>query len=444
MVGNLLNFKNMNRNILFFLITSLFLTACGADNMNTPIGSTEMPKQVIVTGVKNISGASIIYYDRPNDQNLKYVKAVWTTDDNIEYNQTASFYTDSILVDGFGAEGDYKVKLYSISAGETVSEPVVVSVNPERPPYLVAFDKLHILPNFLGIRVVSENETSAKLTFRTFKKDIDKDEYVEVGTDYAISPNIEYYNRGHDPDILQYFRVQVRDRWGHWSPAKDTACSPWFEKELPKTLFREVALCNLSGDGSFVPDQTGYQLPSNFWGHKMHSWSGSAVTFTRLFDGVKLGSAAECYHTKPAAPLPQHFTIDLGAQYNLSRMLLWPRNDPANLFRGGHPQIVRIYGASYNGTNPEELVDDIYDPEAWLDLGIFYFSRADGSFDPYPGTGDRTAEDNALLEKGHEMILKATDQKIRYLRVQTIKCFSTNTMSNAAMISEISVFGSDK
>lgn len=347
-------------------------------------------------------------------------------------------------MDGFGIEGDFKVKLYSISAGEASSEPVEVTVHPEKPPYLVAYEKVQILPNFMGIRVVSENETGAKLTFRTFKKDTVTNEYIEVGTDYVISKEIEYYNRGHAADTLQYFRVQVRDRWGHWSPPKDAACSPWFETELPKNIFNEVALCNLSGDGSSVPDQTGQYLPSNFWGHKMHSWSGSDVQFRYLYNGTVLGSSSQCYHTKPAAPLPQHFTLDLGAQYNLSRMVLWPRNDAANLFRGGHPQIVRIYGASYNGPDTEQLVDDINDPEAWLDLGIFYFSRADGSFDPYPGTGDRTAEDNALLEKGHEMILKAVDQKIRYLRVQTLKCFSTNTTSGAVMISEISIFGSDK
>lgn len=28
----------MNRNIIFFLITSILPTACGTDNMNTPIG----------------------------------------------------------------------------------------------------------------------------------------------------------------------------------------------------------------------------------------------------------------------------------------------------------------------------------------------------------------------------------------------------------------------
>jgi|GEM_PF-146492 len=415
--------------IAFFAVL-LALYACGDDQVNYPTGSTEVPLQVKVTEVKNFSGASIIYYDRPNDKNLQYVKAVWTTDDGIEYNQTASFYTDSILVDGFGNEGSYKVKLYSVSHGQTYSAPVEVTVNPTRPPYLVAYDNLRIMPTFMGIRVTAENATGAKLAFRTFKQDMATGEWVEIGTHYTLNPTVEYFNRGHEPDLDQNFRVQVRDRWGHWSPPRDTTCSPWFEMELPKNLFREVALCNLSGDGSYVPDQTGYTLPSNFWGHKMHSWSGSNVSFDRLYDGA-VGNSSQCYHTKPLAPFPQHFTIDLGAEYNLSRFVLWPRNDPANQFRGGHPQIIRVFGAKYTGSNPSELVDDINDSDAWIDMGLFYLSKADGTFDPYPGTNDRTAEDNEIIANGHEMTLNSIDQPVRYVRVQTIKCFAASAHAGA-------------
>lgn len=432
----------MMRNIFTAIIFVFMLFSCGEDNMTGPIGSKEIPMKVSVTEVKNISGASIIYYDRPNDSNLTYVKAVWTTDDGIEYNQTASFYTDSILVDGFGKEGAYQVELFSVSSGETYSDAVKVDINPERPPYLLAYDKMQILPTFMGIRVSTENETSAKLAFRTFKQD-KSGEWIEIGTEYTVNPNVEYFNRGHEADVDQNFRVQIRDKWGHWSPPLDAVCSPWFEEELPKSIFKEVALCNLSGDGSSVPDQTGYHLPSNFWGHKMHDWSGAAVSFSRLFDGT-IGTSSQCYHSKPLAPFPQHFTIDLGNQYNLSRFVLWPRDDASNLFRGGHPQIVRLYGASYNGSNPEMLVDDINDEDAWIDLGIFYISRADGSFEPYPGSNDRSAEDNELYKKGHEMTLNATNDKVRYIRVQVIKCFAANTVSGAVMIGEISFFGSSR
>ena len=134
MVGNNLKLQKMKPIKIAFFIALMLLYACGVDQLNNPIGSTEVPKQVTVKEVVNISGASIIYYDRPNDANLQYVKAVWTTDDGIEYNQTASFYTDSVVVDGFGSEGSFKVKLYSVSHGQTFSAPVEVTVNPLRPP----------------------------------------------------------------------------------------------------------------------------------------------------------------------------------------------------------------------------------------------------------------------------------------------------------------------
>ena len=38
----------------------------------------------------------------------------------------ASFYTDSLVVEGFPTKGEYDVELYSVSYGEAVSTPLVV------------------------------------------------------------------------------------------------------------------------------------------------------------------------------------------------------------------------------------------------------------------------------------------------------------------------------
>lgn len=47
----------------------------------------------------------------------------------------ASFYTDSLVVEGFPTKGEYDVELYSVSYGEAVSTPLVVKVSPDTPPY---------------------------------------------------------------------------------------------------------------------------------------------------------------------------------------------------------------------------------------------------------------------------------------------------------------------
>lgn len=76
-------------------------SAC-ADNadLNEPAGSTTPPAQVLNATVKNLPGAAIIYYDLPDDQNLKYVRASYKVD-NMVRTVNASFYTDSLVVEGF-------------------------------------------------------------------------------------------------------------------------------------------------------------------------------------------------------------------------------------------------------------------------------------------------------------------------------------------------------
>ena len=82
---------------LFYI--GVVLAAC-ADNadLNEPTGSTTPPSQVLNATVKNLPGAAIIYYDLPDDQNLKYVRASYKVDNMIR-TVNASFYTDSLVVE---------------------------------------------------------------------------------------------------------------------------------------------------------------------------------------------------------------------------------------------------------------------------------------------------------------------------------------------------------
>ena len=434
----------MTKNSIAFSAGILMLlSACGEDNVNNPRGSQEVPKQVTIRGdVKNVSGASIIYFDLPADNNLKYVKAVWTTDDKQEYTQSISRYTDSVVVDGFREAGTYTVNLYSVSPGGTESKPVAVTVNPELPPYLAVYEDLEIRPTFNGIRVVGTNETGAKLAFKLSKLNSESGKWEEIGMEYLTTSKIDFTNRGHQAEVAQEFKVEVRDRWGHWSDPKEATITPWYEVTLDRTLFKEVALCNLTYDGITLPDQTDYHLPSNFWGHVMHQYSGSKSAFTALWDGETVDTGAACYHTKNNSPLPLHMTIDLGAQYSLSRMQLWPRNDASNgKFKNGHPLLLEVFGSTYNGDDPYGLTDDINDRNAWESLGEFTLRRSDGSTDAVVGT--ISAEDQAICTKGHDMELLSSTKKVRYIRVQVKRTYLNSPMG-AVMIGELAFFGSDK
>ena len=431
MVGKILKRKTMKKNKLIILAAAIFaLYSCGEDNVNSPIGSKDVPKQITVTSVKDISGASIIYYNKPDDKNLKYVRAVYTTDDGVVKDATASFYTDSLLIDGFANAGTFTVEIYSVSTGEVSSAPVRTTINPQIPPHLVAAENMELYPTFAGIRIAAPNETEAKLSFGSYKKNA-AGEWEEIGMYYTVAKDISFSVRGQESTEAE-FGVRVRNRWGHWSEIKTLTAIPWYEAECSKSLFREVV--NLPSDERI-----------------QHTWSGSNTAFSNLWDGRILRGIATCFHTRPGGTaLPQHITMDLGKAYTLSRMLIWGRgnstnmggsgNDWTHVWTGGHPLQVQLYGSTYAGNDPTQLADDIEDP-SWVLIGDHFLRRADGSVDPVLGNNGGTAEDIALLERGHEIEFPADAPKVRYFRFRTMMTYGG---ASAVMLDEFSFFGSDE
>jgi hypothetical protein len=447
---------NMKIKIFLMFIIAAFVFSCGDDNMNQPRGNSVVPKQILNPRVKNIPGGAVIYYDRPDDNNLRYVKAEYTTDDGVNMDATASFFTDSILVCGFRDVCNVTVNLYSVNASEVKSEPVKVQISPETPQYKLAFANLQINPTFGGVRVLASNETGEKLTIAVYKKDPANDKFEEISLNFTDWNEINFKVMGQDP-VENVFMAKVRDLWGHWSEEKVVAITPWFEEQLNKRLFREVRLCNItegySGEG--VLDQTGFLLPSNYWGHFMHWWSGSDVRFEYLWDNEYGTSTGKCYHSRPTSVLPQHFTIDLGASYKLSRLIVHGRlsdtemgagsNDTQRVYRNGFPKHVQLYGATYDGPDMMQLHDDINNPDYWIDLGHYYLRRADGSLDMITGAGTGagadfgTLEDRIQLQEGHELEIPEWAPKIRYFRFRTLECY--NPAVNAVMLGEVTLYG---
>jgi hypothetical protein len=395
-----------------------------------PIGSKTPPAQIVNPRVKNIDGASIIYYDRPDDTNLKYIKAVYTTEDGTKFDASASFYTDSILIEGFGSAGEYEVKLYSVSTGEAYSEPVIVKVNPGTPPYLTAYGNIEIAPTFAGFLVKTKNETKAKLSLFAYKKDNDTGDWQEINAFYTTAGNINYAVRGQDTTPAE-FGVKVRDRWGHWSEMKTARFTPWYEMQCDKKKFAEVI--NL-------PSDTRIQ----------HTWSGSNTGFDKLWDERAWINAEYCFHTKATDPMPQHFTIDLGETYSLSRMLVRGRGQSKTQgagsdrfefsFDAGYPLQIQIL-VSTEQHEVSKLEDNIVDP-SWIPVITGedgYLRRADGTT-TNSKLAPLTDEDKIILDRGQEFQFPA-DTKGRFIRFRTM---STYGAVSTVMLDELTFFGSDK
>ena len=288
------------------LYIGVALAAC-ADNadLNEPAGSTTSPAQVLNATVKNLPGAAIIYYDLPDDQNLKYVRASYKVD-NMVRTVNASFYTDSLVVEGFPTKGEYDIELYSVSYGEVVSSPLVVKVNPDTPPYQKVRGTLVSAETFGGIRVNFDNPEKAKLGLGVIKKQAEGI-WTQVYMHYTEAKGGDFYVRGLDA-VTTDFGIFVRDRWGHLSDTLYVTETPLYEEQCDKSLFRKMA------------------LPTD--SYECHSWNEvtKGNDMTRLWDGIT--DADPCFQTKTTTVMPQWFTFDMGENYKLSRFVMVSRYYP--------------------------------------------------------------------------------------------------------------------
>jgi len=439
----------MKTKIFLMIVTVAFITfSCGEDNINKPHGSSTPPEQVVVTKVLNKSGASVIYYQQPKDRNLKYIRAQWTTDSGREMDATASFYTDSILINGFREACDIDVKLYSVSFGEVASEPVIQPVSPQRPPYLLAYDNLEISPFYMGLKAVLHgNDTQEKLSFFVYRENSEFPEgWQEIAQNHSSLQSIEFHVDGQDT-IRRRYAIRVRDSFGYWSDYKEAIIKPWYEQRLDRRFFRECRIHRwdeIKGEWVFDTECVDWQ------GHDMHAWSGSYVTFNALWDNRIMQHIGYCYHTKPSGTkMPQSFCIDLGDSFVLSRLRIWFRSqstrmgasgdDWQHVWKSGMPKTAIVYASKYIEDQPiGNLKDDIYDEEAWIPIGYGSFTRADGTFTALT-SGVGTEEDREKLEKGMDILFDYARFPVRYVRFQSLILY--NEITSAVMIDELQFFG---
>ena len=406
----------MKKTIYMILAAAVLcgMSACKSADAIKPLGASVVPSQVIVTDVVNESGQAIIYYDLPNDKNLKYVKAKFTPRDGEEMEVNASYFTDSLVVNGFKNAGEYDVFLYSVSFGENYSEPVKVKVNPETPPYQLVAETLKCVQSFGGVNVSYENPTKADLAVSVEKLEADGS-WLEVNTNYSSVDKVTFSARGQDP-VPSIFRVAVTNHWGDVAYSQEYEITPLYETLCDKSLFK------------------GMVLGGDIW--EITTWGG-ASNYNSLecaFDG-SYSRSAPIFQTKSTGTVPLSWSLDLGQEYVLSRYKFYACQG----FKAGHPRTFEIYGAKE--LNPDmsvELVDAFGNVDPYFTLlGKFESFRPSGltvsaSVEP------KTAEDQLLLDNGEEFEFPIGMAPVRYVRIRVT---STWDLVQYIEVPEVDFFG---
>ena len=385
------------KRILYSLFLATILTsACSRVDVIKPMGSKTAPGQVTIRDVVNGPGNAILYYNLPDDDNLKYVKAVYEPRPGEETSINASAFTDSLVLDGFKDEGTYEVKLYSVSFGEAYSEPVRLKVSPLTPPYKAIASALNCVRAFGGVQVTFANPTGAALAV-SVQKQSENGSWEELDTYYTSEKNVKYSVRGQEPVETRY-KVSISDHWGDTAYSREYVLTPMFEVLCDKSLFK------------------GLKPAGDNWTITMWGGASNNNSLECAFDG-SYSRSAPIFQTKATGKLPVSFTIDLGKEYVLSRYKFYPCQG----FKAGHPRRFQIWVATE--LNPDAsvvLVDALGNQDPyWTLLGEFESFRPSG-FTVSATVQARTDDDVLLCKNGEEWEFPVGIQPVRYARIRVL------------------------
>ncbi|MDR2449030.1 MAG: DUF4959 domain-containing protein [Prevotellaceae bacterium] len=404
------NFSTFNFQLLTVLLLATLIIFNGCTE--EPIG--QQPEDSVAPGkvtpllpTKSVPGGAVVYYQFPADEDLLYVKAVYTLQDGKERDVKASVYTDSLEILGFGDTESRTIQLIAVDRSRNESTPVPVTIQPGTPPVLAIGESLDLVADFGGLHAYWDNSLKAKISIPVLVKDHNGD-YVPVETFYSEQVQGEGTVRGMDT-IEVDVKIYVQDRWGNQSQPKTYTLTPIYETLFDRLKFSIVSLSNDAAAYS-----ANYALEKMFNGDK----NGEQSLATQ---GTSQGGAA----------WPQSVTIDLGLVGKLSRIRLYQRisTPPGYLFREGNLHLFELYGRSdtpsMNG-----------DWSEWTLLAQCESKKPSGL--PLGQTND---EDLAVGQNGEDFPIPVAAAPLRYLRIKVLETWADG---DNFQIGEIEVYGDNR
>ena len=333
--------------ILFAFIATVFLwlTSCDdakryeiSGNDSTPPGAPEFVES------KPLAGGARIFFLPPDDEDLLYIEASYTNDAGKIVRFSASYFAEWVDVLGFGSAGEHAVELCAIDRAGNRSTIVPVTVEALEPPLVALAKSVQVLSSFSALMVQWINTLKQPLYVKVeliYTKDGVLSRYPSVtfNAQQMENPEPEIKTIGglevneNDPVLVN---VTVSDKYDNVCHAMDTTI-------------------NLLIDG--VLDKQEWKLPPP--GTAMGNVTQvNAQRMEEVMDGI-IDTEIENFLIT-YQPNPWNLLIDLGEEYELSRVVTHQRwsgysgttfgvlDYRGNLYRGDNVLTYRLY--SWNET----------------------------------------------------------------------------------------------
>ena len=385
------------------LLIPVLLYSCKKEGRVDHIDSSApAPAQISEVDATATPGGAVLTYKVPKDPNFSYAKAEYEIQPGVIREAKASLYTDTLKLVGFGDTLSHTVSIYSVGKNEKASEPIQVTVKPLEPPVRSVFKTVNIIPAFGGVQVSFENPSSADLAIEVMVDTTGLKTWNTLDAFHTGAVAGSFSVRGLD-SVPQTFAVFVRDRWNNKSDTLITSLKPIFEQEIPKDTWKPLVL----------PNDEKTTASSSF--DLVNAWDGCIAT---------LGSKCS-YASGNESKLPQWFTIDLGKEVVISR-IVEHQAPTSHLYVGSGVKTFEIWGSN----NPAP--DGSW--ESWDSLGTFHSFKPSGL-----PLGQTSAEDKEYgWDQGEDFEFDHILPAYRFIRWKTLETYSS---SGQVVICEIDLYG---
>ncbi len=293
---------------------------------NTP------PAPPVFIDSKPLHGGSRVYFRAPADEDVLFVEASYANAVGEIVRFTASYFTDSLDVMGFGSEGDHQIELCAVDRAGNRSKSIRETITSLEPPVIAIAKTIKIFPSFASMLIYWESIFGDTpfyvLADFSYVKDGTRHNFTRTfASDKSDRGNIEGLMLFDDTPVS--VKVRVKDMYGNISSANESTIT-------------------LLSDG--IISKVGWTLPASgtIIGGITQA-SGENMDMIKD-DKVELDHPFNFFITTEKNPWS--IIIDLGEEYELSRVKTHQRwsghtatgDYQGNLYRGENVLSYNLYG----------------------------------------------------------------------------------------------------
>ena len=403
-----MKFNTTYKFVLLVIIASLGFNCSNDDDS----GDTTPPGILTVTEITPTNGGGIITYDLPNDDDISYVKAVYTNSLGNEVSKVSSKYNNTIEIFGLNQTTPVDVKLSVFDESNNESSKVPVSFTPLESFIFLVQESISVNADFGGVNINWEN-IEEKTVFVYVHINDGNSEEVRILSSKKMNENI--FVGGLDA-IPYEISTKVEDFNGNITSIESKGnYTPIFEEVIAKDTWSLIA--NLSINGNAYEGET-----VNFWDDVIDTVETDADNSYFIINRDDNGGALN---------FPMDIVIDLNKNVQVRRFKVWQR---AFWYQGPTP--VQPY--YYQSENLKTF--DLYssnDKNTWELLGQFDIGFGDSNGD---GTGSILSEKIDEATNGHNFVLDAVSAPFRYLKFSITSNYGSTRFCHG---SEITLYGID-